>query len=87
MSTYYRDMDRPDVERLARAICTERRINPDQLRPESGWSDAAMIPQWRQFQDDALNFIAMMSAVASDIRAARPAEDPLTHDLGSAPGA
>jgi hypothetical protein len=60
---YYRDMGRPDVECLARAICVERGVDPDGLVPETGYSDTAMIPLWRKYQDQALEFLAMSKAI------------------------
>lgn len=53
---------RPDVERLARAICVERGYDPDMLRPDSGYPDAVQIPLWWTKQDEAISFIAMMKA-------------------------
>ena len=34
---FYRNLYRPEVERLARAICTEHGHMPDELVPESGY--------------------------------------------------
>lgn len=59
---YYWDFGRPDVERLARAICVEMERDPAGMVPETGCDDAALIPLWWKYQSDALKFIAMTKA-------------------------
>lgn len=63
MSQFYRDLGRPDVEKLARAICTERGFDPDEHVRETGYDSAALIPCWWKYQDSALDFIAMTKAM------------------------
>jgi hypothetical protein len=62
MIKFGRDYGRPDVEKLARAICKERGFPPDTLVRDNGYADSAMVPMWWRFQDDAINFIAMKKA-------------------------
>ncbi len=59
---FYYDFGRPDVQVLARAICGEMRSDPDGLVPETGYINAALIPRWWLYQEDALKFIAMEKA-------------------------
>lgn len=59
---FYRDFGRPDVERLARAVCLEEGCDPDSMIKETGYSDAALMPRWWRYQADTLKFIAMMKA-------------------------
>jgi hypothetical protein len=56
------DFGRADVEKLARSICEEYGADPDKMIPDSGYSDAVLVPRWWKFQDDAIKFIAMMRA-------------------------
>lgn len=62
MNYFYRDFGMPPVERLARAIAQKRGIKPDDLVPETGYSNARTIPAWWKFQDTALNYLAMREA-------------------------
>jgi hypothetical protein len=62
MPEFYRDLGKPEIERLARAICLKRGIDPDQMIPESGYPGCASIPAWWKYQDRALDFIAMTEA-------------------------
>lgn len=62
MSDFYMDFERPDVKKLARAICIEQNLDPDGMVPDSGFPNAAAIPLWWKYQFDALKFIAMTKA-------------------------
>lgn len=64
MAQYYRDYKLPEVERLARAVAIYQGRDPDSLVPETGYSDAHLMPLWWRYQEDALKFIAMRDACA-----------------------
>ena len=65
--SFYRDLKDQRVERLARAICEVRGIDPDKLVKDSGYDDEPTIPAWWQYQDFAVNFIACTTATAHAI--------------------
>ena len=60
MSNPYWNMGDPVIERLARAICKARRLDPELWVPATGYSDSGVIPQWWKFQDAALNTAAVL---------------------------
>lgn len=69
--SFYRDYGDPKVERLARAICRARQVDPDELVPDNGYGDAPLVPKWWKSQDAALDFLACYAAVQEehDLRA------------------
>lgn len=65
---FYKDLEMPEVTRLARAICRARGSNPDLQVPETGYTDARFIPYWWKFQDSALDFLACWDEMKAEGR-------------------
>lgn len=57
---FYTDYGDPVVQRLAKAVCRKRGHDPELLVTDNGYPDAPLVPLWWQYQDDAMNFLAMM---------------------------
>lgn len=63
MVQFYYDWGDPEVERLARAAVVARGADPDEMIPDSGYSNAPLGPRWWHFQDAAHDFLAMWRAM------------------------
>jgi hypothetical protein len=61
VSKFYRDYGHPTITRLACKAAEYRQHDPLELVPEHGGDGADMIPIWWKYQDQAANFIAMMT--------------------------
>jgi len=57
-SPVYQDYGNREVEKMARAVCAMYGQDPDDLTPETGYSDACLVPKWWKHQEFAMMFIA-----------------------------
>lgn len=46
------------LEKMARAMCKERGLDPDEIVPATGWEGAERIPRWHKDREWAARFIA-----------------------------
>lgn len=77
VTQFYHDYRDPDVERLARAICAARGLDPDEWVRDNGYADTAIIPRWFREQQFAKDFISCWIAMRSpEASSATPNDKP-----------
>lgn len=57
-------IDEAEIERVARAMTAARGMDPDLIVPETGYSDARMIPRWMKDREWAMRHIAAHRALS-----------------------